>query len=213
MKGFLWTTFLLSLLLVGCGQSPVKTVSSVTNGPTHVASSARPEKTVIGHLQDVSAGQYDRWYDVTLKRVNKIGKKIGVVTFGTHYPPNAAISQGPGGLDSNVLRTGSSVYEMPGVDPTKALLVEWNGEYVEAVRSTKKAIVLPGTALINWNGRSYKPIAPIDATNVGQALGTVHYHGKTSDVLTVLKFDGSNPSKTVVFRTSTGDYFEATTTP
>jgi hypothetical protein len=59
---------------------------------------------------------------------------------------------------------------------------------------------------LSWNGRLYRVITPIDASIVGQAIGTVFYYRKS---FKVLKYDDLSSAKTVVFRSSTGDYFKA----
>lgn len=207
LGGVLFVAFLFA---VGCGQISEGNLVDAPVTPAKTSTSVKG--TVIGHLQDVFAGQYDRWYNVTLTKVNKVGKKIGNVDEGTDMPRNATTPQGPGGLASNVLPVGSGVYEIPGINPTKTLAVQWDGQYVEAVRTTKRNVTLPDKTVLGWNGRLYKVIAPIDATDVGHQIGTASYHGKISGSFAVMVFDGSNRRKTVVFRSSTGDYFKAIAT-
>jgi hypothetical protein len=196
------TSLLITLLMTGCGQTLVNSGSqnSIKENVSFT------NKTVIGQLQNVYAGQYDDWYYVTLKKMNKVGKKIGVTNNGTNMKPFAVISSGPSSLGSNVLPVGTPVYEIPKVNPKNALIVVWKGQYVEAVKTTKRPITLPDKTVLSWNKRLYRVTTPIDATDVGQVIGTVSYHGKS---FTVLKFDDLSPAQTVVFRSSTGDYFKA----
>lgn len=134
MKRLLFVLAAATMIVTGCSQG-----ANVTNNTEPVTASQGPPTSVTdsqehpGTIQDVLAGQYNRWYKITNEIVSKVGKKYEVVTFGIDH--KGTISQGPGGVTSNVLPTGTPLYEIPGVDPAQAIAVPWNGVYYKAVQT------------------------------------------------------------------------------
>ncbi|QQE80406.1 hypothetical protein [Alicyclobacillus sp. SO9] len=68
---------------------------------------------------------------------------------------------------------------------------------------------LPLGTVLGWHSHLYKIVKSVAPKNVGKKLGTVTYHGKVSGSFTVFESSGKPPSNSVVFETSTGQYYQA----
>jgi hypothetical protein len=132
MRKWLWTVILFPLVLAGCASN--HTYKVIPQGPPHQpnvapASTGTP-KNVVGMIEDVGIGNHNRIYLImSNQKVSKVGVKYGVISKKT------PLSQG---FFSDTLSPGSFVYEIPGVNPVKALAVEVRGQYVKAINSNQQ---------------------------------------------------------------------------
>lgn len=76
------------------------------------------------------------------------------------------------------------------------------------VHSELQYALQSGTVL-GWNNHLYKIVKSINPDAAGEKLGNVTYHGKVSGTFTVLQLKGQRPSKSIIFESLTGQYFQA----
>lgn len=135
MNKWLGISLLIPFLLAGCTSNHTSNV--IPQGPPHqqnvtTAPTGIP-KNEVGMIKDAYSNHVRIYLIIDTMKVSKIGKRYGTIQ---SYQNEVPTSQG---LFSDSLSPNSTVYEIPGVNPIKALAVEWKGHYVKAVNSNQDA--------------------------------------------------------------------------
>ncbi|MDQ7094569.1 hypothetical protein REC12_13315 [Desulfosporosinus sp. PR] len=69
-----------------------------------------------------------------------------------------------------------------------------------------------GTVL-GWNNKLYTIMSQTNASDAGNKLGEVSYHGRESGLYSIFEFRKTNPENSIMFEAPNGKYYRAISSP